>query len=402
MVIVIGAGVAGLAAAAMLTDAGVETLVLEARDRIGGRVYTRHEPGFEAPIELGAEFVHGMVRPTLELASAAGLTLAEMVGEPVDVEGDGSFFDRLGRVLHALDVNRTPDRTFAEFLSSLDVSDDERAAAIGYVQGYDAAEPTRVGERWLAAGEAASAQDHSDRQFRFVNGYDALPRYLASRLPGNAVHLSTRVERIVWRRGHVTVHAGGREFDAQAVICTLPLGVLLAGDVAFEPGIEAIAGIASGHAVRVVFRFKEIIWEPAMSFLFGRTPLFPVWWSAHPLLVPMLTGWTGGPPADALVGRDPADCALDSLSQHLRISRRHLDGEILGHWSHDWATDPCARGAYSYGEVDGLEAARRFARPRDGTLFFAGEATDSTGRSGTVHGALASGQRAAREVLARL
>ncbi|HZS58694.1 MAG TPA: FAD-dependent oxidoreductase, partial [Gemmatimonadaceae bacterium] len=196
MVIVIGAGVAGLAAAAMLTDAGVETLVLEARDRIGGRVYTRHEPGFEAPIELGAEFVHGMVRPTLELASAAGLTLAEMVGEPVDVEGDGSFFDRLGRVLHALDVNRTPDRTFAEFLSSLDVSDDERAAAIGYVQGYDAAEPTRVGERWLAAGEAASAQDHSDRQFRFVNGYDALPRYLASRLPGNAVHLSTRVERI--------------------------------------------------------------------------------------------------------------------------------------------------------------------------------------------------------------
>ncbi len=85
MVIVIGAGVAGLAAAAMLADAGVETLVLEARDRIGGRVHTHHEPGFEAPIELGAEFVHGMVQPTLEIASAAGLLLAEMVGEQVDV-----------------------------------------------------------------------------------------------------------------------------------------------------------------------------------------------------------------------------------------------------------------------------------------------------------------------------
>src|SRR5579864_8988951 len=104
MVIVIGAGVAGLAAAAMLTDAGVETLVLEARDRIGGRIYTHHEPGFEAPIEMGAEFAHGMVHPTLEMASAAGLTLAEMVGEPVDVSGDNdSFFDRLGHVLHALD-----------------------------------------------------------------------------------------------------------------------------------------------------------------------------------------------------------------------------------------------------------------------------------------------------------
>jgi monoamine oxidase len=341
-----------------------------------------------------------MVHPTLEMASAAGLTLAEMVGEPVDVSDDeGSFFDRLGHVLHSLDVHRTPDRTFAAFLDSLKVSEDERAAAIGYVQGYDAAEPTRVGERWLAAGEIASAEDHSDRQFRFVNGYDALPRYLARQC---TISLSTPVDRIMWRRGHATVHAGGREIEARAVICTVPLGVLLAGGVAFEPALEAITGIASGHAVRVVFRFKEIFWEPAMSFLFGKTTLFPVWWSAHPLFVPMLTGWTGGPPADALIGQDPADRALESLSHHLRIPRRQIEGLILGHWSHDWATDPFARGAYSYGEVDGLEAAQRFARPRDGTLFFAGEATDSTGRSGTVHGALASGQRAAREVLASL
>jgi monoamine oxidase len=84
------------------------------------------------------------------------------------------------------------------------------------------------------------------------------------------------------------------------------------------------------------------------------------------------------------------------------MPRQELEREVVGHWSHDWATDPYARGAYSYGEVDGLGAAQRFARPRESTLFFAGEATDSTGRSGTVHGALASGQRAAREVLASL
>src|SRR5215472_6095507 len=110
MVIVIGAGVAGLAAAAMLADAGVETTVVEARDRIGGRVHTHHEAGFGAPIELGAEFVHGMVHPTLEIASAAGLLLAEMTGENVGLD-----FAGLGRVLHALDVQRTPDRTFAAF-----------------------------------------------------------------------------------------------------------------------------------------------------------------------------------------------------------------------------------------------------------------------------------------------
>src|SRR5580704_7064279 len=108
MVIVIGAGVAGLAAAAMLAEAGVETQVLEARDRIGGRVHTHHEAGFEAPIELGAEFVHGMVQPTLEIASTAGLLLAEIPGFGRDDDDD--------RVLGALDPARTPDRTFAAFL----------------------------------------------------------------------------------------------------------------------------------------------------------------------------------------------------------------------------------------------------------------------------------------------
>ncbi|HXB26352.1 MAG TPA: NAD(P)/FAD-dependent oxidoreductase [Gemmatimonadaceae bacterium] len=403
MVIVIGAGVAGLAAAAMLADAGVETQVLEARDRIGGRVHTHHEPGFEAPIELGAEFVHGMVQPTLAIASAAGLLLAEMVGEQVDVsDRDGSFFERLGKVLHSLDANRTPDRTFAAFLDSLNLTADERAVATGYVQGYDAAEPTRVGERWLAASEAASAADHSDRQFRFVNGYDAIPRYLASRLPRDSIRLSTTVDRIAWRKGHVVVRAGEREITGRAVVCTVPLGVLLAGSVVFEPGLEPITGLASGHAVRVVFRFKEIFWEPAMSFLFGKTAVFPVWWSAHPVWVPLLTGWTGGPPADALAGSDVADRAVDSLARHLDMPRREIEDQVIGHWSHDWATDQHARGAYSYGEVDGIEAAQRFARPREKTLFFAGEATDSTGRSGTVHGALASGRRAAQEVIASL
>jgi monoamine oxidase len=403
MVIVIGAGVAGLAAAAKLADAGVETLVLEARDRIGGRVHTHHELGFEAPIELGAEFVHGMVQPTLEIASAAGLLLAEMVGEPVDVgDRDGSFFESLGNVLHALDAHRTPDRTFAAFLDALNPKEDERAAAMGYVQGYEAADPARVGERWLAASEAASAADHSDRQFRFVNGYDGVPTWLAGRLPPGSILLSTPVERIVWQRGHATVHAGNREIDARAVVCTVPLGVLLAGGLVFEPGLEAITGLASGHAVRAVFRFKEIFWEPAMSFLFGKTAVFPVWWSAHPMWVPLLTGWTGGPPADALAGSDVADRAVDSLARHLDMPRREIEDQVIGHWSHDWATDPFARGAYSYGELNGIEAAQRFARPREKTLFFAGEATDSTGRSGTVHGALASGRRAAQEVIASL
>ncbi len=412
--IVIGAGVAGLAAAATLADAGVGTLILEARNRIGGRVHTHHERGFEAPIELGAEFVHGMVEPTLTMAAAAGLTLVEITGEHVVANGREpapaeGFFDHLSRVLHGLDVHRTPDRSFLAFLDALEprATPEERAAALGYVQGFDAADPGRVGERWLAASEAASAADHFDRQFRFVGGYDALPAWLASRIGRDALRLSTPVERVIWRRGHAVVHAGTQEFAARAVICTVPLGVLNAESIAFDPELEydRMIGLATGNAVRVVFRFREIFWEanePAVSFFHGRTPLFPVWWTAHPLRAPLLTGWTGGPPAEPLVGRtagEVADCALESLARHLGMSRAALDAEVVAYWSHDWARDPYALGAYSYGGVGGLDSARRLAEPVDGTLFFAGEATESTGRSGTVHGAIMTGQRAALEAI---
>jgi monoamine oxidase len=409
-VIVIGAGVAGLAAAATLADAGVETVVLEARDRIGGRIYTRHESGFEAPIELGAEFVHGMVQPTLDIASAAGLLLAEMTGQHEAADRDDRFYEQLGRVMHALDGARTPDRSFAAFLDALNPSAEERAAALGYVQGFDAADPKRVGERWLAASEASSAADRSDRQFRVVHGYDAVPAWLASRIPRDALHLSAVVDRILWRRGHVTVHAGATEMAARAVLCTVPLGVLQAGSIAFDPTLEhdRMVGLFTGHAARVVFRFRELFWDddhPDLSFLFGRTPLFPVWWTMYPLRAPLLTGWTGGPPAEPLAGRTAdavADCALESLARHFGLPRGELEQQVVSHWSHDWATDPFARGAYSYGGVGGLEAQRRFAEPIEGTLFFAGEATDSSGRSGTVHAALASGQRAALEVLPQI
>jgi monoamine oxidase len=414
-VIVIGAGAAGLAAAATLAGAGVETLVLEARDRIGGRVHTHHEPGLEAPIELGAEFVHGMVEPTLEIAAAAGLLLSELGGDHVVADvgppaPDESFYERMGRVLHALDVHRTPDRSFVAFLDALDPQPPAgaREAALRYVQGFDAADPKRVGERWLAASEESSAADRSDRQFRFVHGYDGLPAWLARQIPRDALRLSTPVDRLRWRRGHVTVHAGAQELSARAVVCTVPLGVLQAGGIAFDPPLEydRMVGLCTGHAARIVFRFHEIFWDsdhPDMSFLMGRTPLFPVWWTTYPLRTPLLTGWTGGPPAEPLAGRPAdsvADCALESLARHFGMPRPEIEQQVAGHWSHDWTADPFARGAYSYGGVDGLVAQRRFAEPVEHTLFFAGEATDSTGRSGTVHAALASGRRSALEVLA--
>jgi monoamine oxidase len=119
----------------------------------------------------------------------------------------------------------------------------------------------------------------------------------------------------------------------------------------------------------------------------------------------LLVGWVGGPKAAALAAEESetiADRALGGLATQLDMQRRDLDALEVEHWYHDWEHDPYARGAYSYGLVNAVDAPRALAAPVAGRLFFAGEATDAEGRSGTVHGAIASGRRAADEVRAAL
>jgi monoamine oxidase len=215
--------------------------------------------------------------------------------------------------------------------------------------------------------------------------------------------------------------------DARAAVVALPLGVLQAR--AGEPGAvrldpepagkrDALAGLAMGDARRVVLHFAERWWErdalraagvgehPAdMGFLRLPDAAIPIWWTSAPLREPVLTGWLGGPRASRAAGLpDDAlrDLALDALAAGLRLPRGELAAGLRGAYGHDWATDPLARGAYSYALVGAGEARRRLAGPVAGTLFWAGEATADAGAAGTVHGALGSGYRAAGEVLAAL
>jgi monoamine oxidase len=419
--VVVGAGVAGLAAADALAAEGASVTVLEARDRIGGRILTLRPTGVVAPIELGAEFVHGRMTETLGVAEDAGLLLTAIEGEhwrarpgvrEPATDAGGSFEHVLGQ----LDAGRTPDRTFEEFLAATPVDGRDAAAARLYVQGFDAADPARVGERWLALTEAAAERDDAAHQYRIVDGYDRVPRWLARRLGEGALRLSSPVERIAWGAGRVTVSvAGGVTVEARSAIITAPLAVLAAADgIAFDPPLDgdkrsAIDGIATGSVVRLVVRFQEPFWEgmglDRLGFLFTEDPSVRVWWTSYPLRTPLLVGWVGGPTATALAELESetiADRALEGLATQLDVERRWLDELVVEHWYHDWERDLYARGAYSYGLANGIDAPRALGAPVNRTLFFAGEATDPDGRSGTVHGAIASGRRAADEVLAGL
>jgi monoamine oxidase len=139
-----------------------------------------------------------------------------------------------------------------------------------------------------------------------------------------------------------------------------------------------------------------------LAFLHAPDELMPTWWTRLPVRAPVLVGWAGGPRAEELSaegGRFIFDQALESLSGILGVGRKRVEGLLEETYTHDWRSDPLSRGAYSYVPVGSLQAQATLARPVGDRLFFAGEATNTEGHCGTVHGAIASGFRAAREVI---
>lgn len=447
-VLVIGAGASGLAAACALARAGKRVAVIEARDRIGGRIRTERctPPGSEniLPIELGAEFIHGLPKITWDLVRRAKLGTSELAGAALMVRdghltADIGAQDSVGDLLEQMAawLAKQPagsDMSFADYLARHAPNASNAAAATNYVEGFNAADPQRIGVVGLAKQQGAEDAIDGDRIFRLTRGYDAIPGSLADELrrAGGVVHLGKPVRRLVWTRGAVRVHgsdsAGNAfEYTASQAVITVPLGVLQAGSIEIEPPPEAILReahrLAMGCAVRVVLVFNSRFWRDAvrraqrpdiedrltqLGFVFmpGETPA--TWWTPHPDPLPVLTAWAGGPKAEAwqrsIAASGSPDAALkaclETLGLAFGMTVAELEQLLVAWYTHDWLHDEYARGAYSYVSAGALDAPDRMAAPVDGTLFFAGEHTDLEGHWGTVHAALASGARAAGAVLA--
>jgi monoamine oxidase len=145
--------------------------------------------------------------------------------------------------------------------------------------------------------------------------------------------------------------------------------------------------------------FREAFWEkqhPGVAFFHSPDAPFPTFWTPLPMHAPLLTAWAGGPKAERLTGSSEEELLKKALASVRSVLKS--DEEPQAFLVHDWQADPYARGGYSYVKVGGSGAREELAEPLEDTLFFAGEATD-TEQSGTVGGALASGIRAAREIL---
>ena len=440
-VVVIGAGAAGIAAALALHDKGIGVVVLEARERIGGRVWTHRDRRIPVPIELGAEFIHGRAEVLEEILQEAQLATIDMAGRrwiatrkqirPLD-----DFWEQLHRVMRLLGHRSARERSFHEFLESRSGGTRlarERRLARQFVEGFHAADPRLISIQALAHGEIPGADIRETRLARVIDGYDRLMEWMAGPI-ADSIRLGAIVTRVRWTRGHVAVdvkHSDGQarvSVEARAAVVTIPLGVLQArpneiGAVEFDPDLgqakcESLRLLESGSAVRVVVHLHDRIWASqefgrkmhskeldALGFLHSNDRDFPLWWTAYPVRAPVIVGWRGGPGARRLSHLSPGQIearAIASLARHLRMAPQRLRSRVEGVWTHDWEHDPFARGVYSYQRVGGADAPAALARPLKRTLFFAGESTGTDGGTGTVDGAIVTGRRAAAQVLRAL
>lgn len=436
-VVIVGAGVAGLAAAERLHQHKRDVIVLEARDRIGGRVLTLHPKSLAVPVELGAEFVHGEAPEIRKIADRGGLRVMDIAANRWTNDGGRvrsveDFWTGLKSTIPRLDESRTPDRSFADALARhRSIKATDRAFAKQYVEGFYAADTHDVSERSLA-GDAFSGADKRERRAgRLVEGYDGLIAALAAPIL-DRVRFGAVIHTIRWRRGNVEIHVrdrGGKErsvIRARRAVIALPLGVLKAGTgelgaVEFDPPLpdrqRAAERMAMGGVVRIALEFDTPFWTESrfearfsggadldtMAFLQvpGRAE-FPVWWTSYPVRAPLLVGWRGGPGALYLARRtrnEVTAAAVNSLAMAFATSPRVVKRHLVAAHLHDWINDPFSRGGYSYVRVGGMRAPAILAKPVQGTLHFAGEHVDRDGRSGTVHGAIASGWTAADEIL---
>ncbi len=416
--LVVGAGMAGIAAARTLAAQGASVIVLEARSRLGGRVWTDRSLGL--PLDFGASWIHGIDgNPITGLAAELSVATrptdyddvavydfdGSRVGESTLAEIAAAWDEVMGEVEAyggELGEGASIGQAVAASLAGETLSADERRA-LGYVRSAmvvtAGAELEELSLRYSDDDDGFGGGDRL-----FPGGYDQIVTALAR---GLDVRLEHRVAEIRYAADGVGVVTDRGAFSAEGVIVTVPLGVLKAGSVRFSPPLpeskrEAIEGLGMGVLNKLALKFPAKFWDDRefighMGESAGDYPQFLNW--HHYAGQPVLLGFTGGDFARRLEQRSDADAAAGALAVLRRIYGAAVS-EPTGVKLARWASDPLAGGSYSHVRPGASSALYDvLAEPlSDGRVRFAGEATSRAYR-GTVHGAYLSGVREAARAL---
>lgn len=416
--IIIGAGAAGLQAAHHLKKAELNVVILEARDRIGGRIWSdTHMAPY--PIELGAEYIHDASNPTLKaLLTASNAT---------QIPEDGAVYVYADGVLTR--ESELQQRTSGDLLNALMHAADEHISGggedmsisdfLGEDGEFAAREQLSPGEVGIVNSMIASEYGVDTHRFGLrgliecdFSGYDGTCTHIAegyasvlAPLTDVDILFNTPVDYVWQAEDYILCRSEQTEFTAKHVICTVPLAILQNQLITFDPPLpaeklQAIASIGSAHIVKIVLEFHEAWWPEDMAQIITST-LGQVYWRpgyGRQAERPLLTAFIGGKAAEQFEAKQTEVVVHQLIDELSHVHGKPLKPLFNSAYIMDWSNNPWSRMGYSYLPL-GIDPAMRtqLATPV-GNVHFAGEATMSK-HAASVHGALESGLRAAKEVL---
>lgn len=428
-VLILGAGMAGLTAADVLVrrlgfDAPGQVRILEAGDRVGGRMLAKAGFTGGARIDMGATWIHGHLdNPLSRIADRLQLERHHTNWENIPTySSDGSLIPAHHRnsaelkvyaslaAAYRLGRNLSVDQSFADSLDAVGApglfSDAEKEASeyqYNLIVDEYARYMQETSTKSLYAGEGFRGEDAM-----FSDGFASIPEALAR---GLNLHLNTKVEKVEQGQGVVKVTTDQGVYEAERLIVAVPLGVLKAGAIDFQPGLpsrleEAIEDLGFGSRYRIVLEFPARFWDAQADVIGKAGRIHANYGKGEHITMYPRQNVVGRPILSmdmmASYGNRLEQLGLQGAVRHAMEQLRTIYGLGIPNPIHaeasDWHSNPLFGGAYSGWKVGtGPELNRRFQKPIRGRIFFAGEHTDPD-YSATVHGAMFSGQHAAKQV----
>jgi monoamine oxidase len=416
-VIIVGGGIAGLIAAKLLSAKQKHVVLIEGRERLGGRINTilpDNLPGLV--LECGAEFIHGNLPLTFEVLNAYGIPFYKVEGQMVNLTKEGSSihegasWNKLMDKMAALNKDVTLSDLLDEHFPGKK-NNSFKNSIKQFASGFDLADPVVASSKVLYR----EWNGESDDQYRIEGGYKKIIDALHNdcERAGCEIHMSSVVKKIIWSKGSVSVLTEkGETFTGDKALITVPAGVLQdetkRGFIHFLPPIprktNAFRSIGFGSVIKLFLLFKEDFWKSRYKnpgFFF--TPHFiPTWWTQEPKKNNLLIGWLGGKASTKWSNHNAAEIlelALESLAFSFDLPKLQVNEMLLFSKIVDWGKEEFTYGGYSFSLPNSQDAKKELHNPKENTIYFAGEALYEGPMQGTVEAALKTGTEAAEKIL---